>query len=250
MKTSEWIPGGGRLQRLMILVAVSATAVMTAGAQEPAFAPGAGMIAVPTVPPSTIQGEGDATIEAVAEFVEFSFAKTLDGDTLDACLASAGEFERTLRGEIEKRELPGSTLDVYGPVIPDVNVSSVYVRATLRCGVPRMEAPAEGTSRLAQLYEAIRACASGAECGVTGPVASVRDKRLVEQAAIGKAIENAYPKAEGAARVMNAQIVSVEHVVIEEVAWGVPPEPWVPFPDLKRLACRARVTVTYGFAAP
>jgi uncharacterized protein YggE len=76
---------------------------------------------------------------------------------------------------------------------------------------------------------------------------TVVDPTAIEQGAVARAVENAYPHAEAVALVMKAQITALNRVVIDQIAWNADPSSRAAQPDCSRLTCTARVKVSYAF---
>ncbi|HEO70775.1 MAG TPA: SIMPL domain-containing protein [Candidatus Hydrogenedentes bacterium] len=107
-----------------------------------------------------------------------------------------------------------------------------------------------GPGELAALCDEIVALAAELDCRVEGPVLDVKDRQSLERAAIALATENALPLAQTVAELMEAQIVSIDQVIIDGCKWNQDPETRAAQPDIRSLTCTAEVTVRYIFAVP
>lgn len=209
----------------------------------------------------TIQVEAHATIEAIPEYAEFWLHRQVPiTEELPAAEASAQvlALEDELRAGLEARELSPRVLmsDLrIGAVslkssaarLPSVEPSAASVSARLQFTILGYSTAENGPAQYAALVDKVRAVAKELDCGIEGPFLRVLDAKPVEAEAVAAAVENAYAPAEGAARVMRSQIVAVEHVDIRSIGWNSEPGQRESPGTLSRIACTARVLVSYVY---
>lgn len=207
----------------------------------------------------TIEAVGTATVDAAPDYVEFVFERILSAPSLaKACEAAAG-FEPRFRDLLKEHELAPSEVEITAPLFAKRTATSVStpphstvqlemrVQARVRFAVADFGTDAQALDSFARIYDKLKAVAAAVPCSPPLPRFGVFDPMPIEQAAIGKAVEAAYPHGEAAAQIMRARIVAVQHVSVEEVVWSSQnAEAQMGF-GLKGLGCRAQVRVTYVF---
>ena len=224
------------------LVVLAATAMFgSAGGQ---VAGDGGYVA--PVPPVTIDCTGKATVEVGPDYVEFWFDARPTGSSFAEAMKAAADVEPAVRKELEDRSLSPIDLKTFGPTIPDVNELSAHVAVQLKFSTASFTQSPDGPLEFAALCDALRAIAGKLGCTLRGPTTGVTNRKSLEQAALGKAVEAAYPHGEGVADILLSQIISVEQVRVTQVAWDKPTEAKTPQQDLRRSACTASVRVTYA----
>ncbi len=192
-----------------------------------------------------IESDGVATVEVVADYVEFAFSQDVTGASFAEAMARAERFEVELRVALKTQELGETDIVAVGPEVKAVEAPVVSLVLRVQFSATGYLAPKDGPKAFANLCDGLRKVAAGLGCRVTGPRFGVRKSVEAEQKAIGKALENAYSSAEGAARTMQVNIVAVERVVIEEVQWGTEQKRTRATLTMGLVACTARVHVTY-----
>jgi uncharacterized protein YggE len=199
--------------------------------------------------PVTVESQGVATVTIAPEVVVFWLHHRATGATFAEAHDAGAQFEERLQSALEAAEAVPGDLAVSLPVLQDVSKVEVLVTARLRYSTRDFADEAEGLKDFAVLCDTLRALAAELNSELEGPELEVRDREVIEQRAIGQAIENAYPHAAGAAQVMRASVVSVENVLIQRVTWNDDPESRLPQPDLRLARCTARVRVSYALTA-
>ncbi|MBN2308992.1 MAG: hypothetical protein JXR94_08485, partial [Candidatus Hydrogenedentes bacterium] len=190
---------------------------------------------------------------AEPDSVEFVLERESAGATFEEAAATAAGLGPALRAELEAL---GATADVSvrGPAIRDLSLVSARAAATVRFSTDGLADPETGPAAYGALCDTMRGLATKLGCTAQGPRMVAANARSVEQAAVAKAVENAYPHAEGAAQVMQVAIVAVQRVRVDAVKWddaaeAAAAEAAAPQADPARTVCTARVTVIYEYAA-
>lgn len=199
-------------------------------------------------PRSKIETQGEATIDTIPTYVEFALLKKCEGATLAEAVGKALELEPALRKELEARQLTAQSLTFTSPSIPSIQQKEARVAAKVRFNATGFSTGAEGPGEFAALCDTMVEIAGALGCVADGPALGSEDKSAVGEAAISKAIENAYPQARAAAQIMNAQIASVEKIQVLDVLWNQTAAPAELASDIRRLTCMAKVRVTYLLA--
>ena len=203
-------------------------------------------------PVSTIENTGVATVDVPPDDVAFWVhmdAVAAEVTFLDAMRAVLS-FGAAVRKELADREPGPYDLAMSAPAIVEMaDAHAVRVSARLQFSMTRFSNRETGPELFATLCDDMVAMARHLECDLEGPVLTVRSPEAVEQAAVALATENALPTAASVAELMNAHIISVDHVAVGECVWNDDPEARATLPDIRRLTCRARVKVRYVFSA-
>lgn len=196
---------------------------------------------------SVIETDAEATIDSVPTYVEFTLSKTLSAASLAEAVTEAMQFEPKLREQIDEQALSTKQLSFSSVIIPTANSRDVSVQARLRFSTVAFTANTDGLLEFARLCDKVSEMAKTAGATLEGPEFGVDTPAAVEQAAVGRAIEMAYPNAEAAAAIMRGQILAVDRVTILSVTWGKAAEQASTQSDVRRVACTAKVRVTYAF---
>ncbi len=228
-----WIP---------CLVVMGATAMIGAAQGQVA---GEGTYVLP-VQPVTIDCTGKASVEVTPDYVEFWIDARPAGSSFAEAMKTAIDVEPAVRKELDDRTLAPIDIKVFGPTIPDVKEVSAHVAIQLRFSTAPFTQSGDGPLTFAALCDGLRAVAEKLGGTLRGPVTGVTNRKPLEQAALGKAVEAAYPHGEGIADILLSQIVSVEQVRVAQVAWDKPTEAKTPKQDLRRSVCTVSVRVTYA----
>ena len=201
------------------------------------------------VPVSTIETEGMAVVDTLPTYVEFWLHVSTSGESATEAVEAALRFEPALRKELQTREMTPSELSFTGIAIPDVGTKEANVSARLRFSASTFTATEdEGARQFAQLCDKIIALIGAFQhAKLEGPALGLADMQTIEDSAIARATEKAYPAAKAAALIMNGQIIAVDKVVVETVVWNKAPGVNATQPDIRRVSCTAKVRVTYTF---
>jgi uncharacterized protein YggE len=194
-----------------------------------------------------IETEGVAVVDTAPTYVEFSLRAHATGATLVEAMDNALRFEPALRKELQTREMTPTDLAFSGVAIPSVTGKEAVISARLRFAASAFSSAEDGPRQFAALCDKIVALGATLSCAPEGPVLGVSDGAALEDAAVARATEKAYPAAKAAAQVMNGQIVAVDKVVVETVVWNNAPGATAPLPDIRRVACTGKVKVSYTF---
>lgn len=215
-----------------------------------------------TVTP-TIENTASATVAATPDYVEFWLHREGAGATYVAATEAALRLEPTLRQALEERKLSPIEIHFSGLAIPESIMEpkgsaaslsraprqAAYQSARLQFPGGAFTTGEDGPKQLAALCDTMQDLAKELKCSLEGPILGVKDTEALRQSAIARALENAYPAAEGAARLMRTNIMAVEKVQIEDIEWNADPDSRSRQPDLHRVTCTARVRVTYSIPA-
>jgi uncharacterized protein YggE len=199
---------------------------------------------------ASIESEGVGTVHTVPTYAEFWLEARAQGATVNEAVEAVLTFEPRLREALEARELKPTTLSMTGVAVPDVQAREAKVSAQVVFSLPSQAGAEDAPIQFATLCDAMQALAADLKCAVTGPRLGVSDKEAIEAAAVSKATEAAYPAAQAAAELMNANLTAVGKLVIERIAWNEAPEVNASQPDLRGATCTATVRVTYTFGEP
>lgn len=198
----------------------------------------------------TIASEGVAVVETAPDYVEFQLIRRITSTSLAQAAQLALEFEPRLRELLKARELSPSMIENSGPILaPGARPNEAGLRIRLRFSVTDFVKSEEDFTGYATLCEKVFGLAQPLHCVVEGPTLGLSDPEPSVRAAIGKAVENAYPAAEAVARIMPGYVIAVQHVDVQEVIWGQNGEMWEARPSLHRLTCTAKVRVIYVFSS-
>jgi len=201
---------------------------------------------------STIQTEAEATVDSAPSHVEFRLQKTSTGESLAAAVSDAIAFEPALRKHIEERELSIRDLQFTSVGQPKLDAKQATVVARIRVSTAAYSASTDGAVELAQLCDSMLDLAKTLGATIEGPSFGVDNPETLEQSAVTRAVELAYPNAEAAASILRGQITAVDQVAILSSEWNKISDDIAVQPDIRRVTCTARVRVTYTLvpAAP
>ena len=197
---------------------------------------------------TTIEAEGKATIDVAPTYVEFELQMKGEGATLLEATDKAAALEPALRQQLQTLELTPTELVFSGMSMPSLEKKEAHLTCRLRLNLRDLLGTADAPRQFASLCDKVAALATAIKATVVGPTLGIDDAQTVEDAAVARAIEKAYPRGRAAAQIMNGQIVAVETVNIQYVTWNTKSGPNESQPDLRRLVCTASVRVTYTFA--
>jgi hypothetical protein len=209
--------------------------------------------AIPAVsqsgPVGAFTARGEATVEAAPDYFDFSLRKSWRGETLAEAAREALAFEKVLLQSLESRELRAQNVDVQGISIPDLNDPLIHRGARIRFSAGGYRGTSEALLKFAGLCDTLRELARELACEITGPEAGVNDAQVFEQAAIGQALSQTLPLAEGGVTSMSAQVMTVNHAEVEALVWNAEGAGDVLFPQVAAMTCTASVIVTYDFGS-
>ena len=197
---------------------------------------------------TTIEAEGKATIDVAPTYVEFELQMKGEGATLLEATEKATALEPALRQQLQTLELTPTELVFSGMSMPSLEKKEAHLTCRLRLNMRDLLSTADAPRQFASLCDKVATLATATKATVVGPTLGIDDVQTVEDAAVARAVEKAYPRGRAAAQIMNGQIVAVETVNIQYVTWNTKSGPNESQPDLRRLVCTASVRVTYTFA--
>jgi len=200
-------------------------------------------------PVSLIESEGIATVDALPGHVDFWLHRRAEGETLAQATQGALELHDELREQLQTRNLKHMDLMFSDVAIPRLDPKVAHVSARVRFNATSFSTAEEGPQEFAALCDTIIDLAATLKCAAEGPILGVTDADAVEEAAIARAIEKAYPAGKAAAQTMNGQVVAVDKVTIIGTQWNASPDTKAMQPDVRRMTCTAKVKVVYAFAA-
>lgn len=211
----------------------------------------------------TVKSAGTAEVDVSPEFVDFWVIGELKEASIAESLKAALKLEAGLAQALKAENITPKEVLNYSPTLPILSEqdngrageNTVFTRTRLRYSMADLLYNEKGLELFGVLCDKLKAAAAGLKLTLTGPAFGVNDTEQVEGQAIASAIENAYPGAEAAARIMNLHVGSVASVEIEAVVWtgGLQTrfirESYQTNPsaygEIERLVCKARVQVTY-----
>jgi uncharacterized protein YggE len=198
----------------------------------------------------TIESEGSATVDVAPTNAEFIVTAAFTGGTVTEAMDKAQKFEPQLREQFTNRNLQPTTINFGGAAIEDMQKKQVRVTARIQFPSSAFNAPDNnGPLQFAGLCDNVMAAAAAVQADVTGPVLGVEDPAAVQQTAIQRAMERAYPSAKAAADIMNGQIVAVGKVNVQGLAWNDTGGSPAALPDSRRITCTAHIRVTYLYSS-
>lgn len=166
-----------------------------------------------------IDNTASATLNVAPSTAVFQFTKTINGDSLADAAKAATAFAPDLRGQLQDRGYTAAAVEISGPMIPSAQQTIIHLRAEVRLNLVSPGGDLTRGEALAEQCDAMRAMADALNCKFEGPILEAGDPADLENKAVSSAVENAYGRAEAAARVMQLRIVSVDNVSIQEVVW-------------------------------
>ncbi len=203
---------------------------------------------VPYEPP-TITASGSATIEAAPEYLECWLHKRVSAETFADAVKELEGLEEAITKAIEDHGLTPLETLFAAPAIPTAQTVVMTQAIRLRYGpAPPEESDASQQEYVASILDIHRELAAEVGCTLEGPRWGVTNPENVEQRAVASAVENAWPRAQGAAVIMQSTITSVKAIEAEEVQWNADPDWRGRLPEISRLTCTVKVTVTYEVA--
>ncbi len=196
---------------------------------------------------SIIETDAEATIDSVPSYAEFTFSKTSTAATLSDAVTEALQLEPRLREQMEENELTPKEMKFSSVTIPKADGQQANTSARVRFVAQPYSVNDDGVLQFAQLCQTLVKVAAAAGATLEGPAFGVDNPSPVEQSAVTRAIEMAYPLAEAAATIMRGQILAVDKVTVLSTEWGKPSDDSSMQPDVGRIVCKAKVRVSYAF---
>jgi len=215
-----------------------------------------GLAAAQETKVSTIETEGVAEVETIASQVEFRLNAEFKAPTLLEATNKALEFEPALREALQTAELSPVEMEFSTPVPGDLREATAEPDARIACAFARLRFHAapfvtgtEGPRDFARLCDKLASIAKNLQARIEGPTLIPQDPETAEQSAIVRAIELAYPPAKAIAGVMKGQVTAVDSVIVQSIEWNTHPSEGTPRAELRKLVCKVKVRVIYGFGA-
>ena len=195
---------------------------------------------------ASIHNVGEATVEARPDNVDFWLTREFTADTMQEAMAEAAGFEQTVVETLNQNGVsPHETLvGEKRPVDAALPLVQRFVR--IRFQHYAFRNPEDGMEQFAEVCDGVRQVAEDLDASLEGPYYDVVDRASVEQTAVNRAMEEAYPLANSAAQLMQGRIRAVDHVEILEISWERPMRATEEALQ-ERMICLARVRVTYAF---
>ncbi len=201
----------------------------------------------------TIEVEASARVSCAPEKICFTLHYERKGTSLEKLAEQVAGVEKQVKDGLKAVNIVPSDQEISSPVFQSgirdgkgevsatVTVRLVFLVTTFGQDEKRY-------ATFGKLCDQLSVFARALGCTIESPRFIPQDARAVEDAAIGKAIENAYPSAAAAASIMKAQLVAIKKVIVEPVTWHdqvnrVSDQS----PRLDTLQCEAHVRVVYSF---
>jgi len=188
---------------------------------------------------------GEATVEDKPTHVAFWIHRTVTADSVEAAAEGIADFEPMLRAAMTEHGLSASQVTVGAAAVSDTNEYTMYRSAQLRFSIAPYSTGDKGAIQFGALCDNVLAAAASVGAVVEGPTLTSDDERNVTRRAIAAATANAYPAGESVAEALSGGIVEVAQVQVVELVWNPDENTLRGLPTLQRIACRARVEVTY-----
>lgn len=209
-----------------------------------------GMIALTArgqeIPAAYVESDGEATITVGPNLVSFWFHFGVREGSMEDAVGVAEGFDNRLNVALQEANLQPVDFEVTPIAVNSLEPPSVYVGAQTVFSMANYAKPGEGAKLFAQLCDSIRAVAAKLECEVSGPVFEVNDKEGIIRQAVSAATERAFPSAESVARALKNTVWAVDTVRVLEVTWNKDLIAPRPVPNIREVACTAKVRVTYA----
>lgn len=195
-----------------------------------------------------IEAKGAATVEADPDIVDFWIHFEISGESFAEAGAGVKAAEQRLHATLDELKLTPMQVTLSAPSVPDVTQHEMHITAMLRYSATVFFNTEKGLAQFAELCDTNRGLAEQVEGTIEGPHFSVKNPEQVERAAIQKAMEEAYPKAQAAAEAMRSSITSVARVRVDEITWNNDPEWRGMQPEITRVTCTASIEIAYIYA--
>lgn len=196
---------------------------------------------------TTVETIGRATTEPPADYVEFTLRSSVQAETNVESAKKLAGFEKQLREAVDKSPLSPSSVQVNGPAPGNATDFRSHVSATVKLEASTFRHPTDEAEKVAGLCDEMTKIAKALSCSVEGPNYGVNEPARYVQESVAKAVENAYYPAEAAAVTLQAEIVSVARVEVDDVAWETNAGTNAEFkPSSQKIRCTATVRVTYA----
>ncbi len=166
-----------------------------------------------------IENESEVTIDAVPTAVIFKLIASFSGDSVTEATNDAELFEPALRAALKEADYDRATVSVTGPMLQDASTATIKIEGEIRLALATNSAEGTRSTAFAAMVDKINGIATTLKCMAKEPVLDVSDRAEFENKAVQRAIENAFTRSQAAATVMRLEIVSVDRVTIESVAW-------------------------------
>lgn len=196
-------------------------------------------------PAAYVESDGEATITTGPNLVSFWFHFGVGEATMEDAVAVAEGFDNRLNVALQEANLVPVEFELTPIAINSLEPPSVYVGARTVFSMANYAKPGEGAKLFARLCDGIRAVATKLECELSGPVFEVNDKDGIVRQAVAAATERAFPPAESVARALKNAVWAVDTVRVLEVTWNKDLIAPRPTPNIREVACTAKVRVTY-----
>ncbi len=194
---------------------------------------------------SFIVSDGVGTVYAPPSHVAFWLHFSLPEGDLRRGLAAAKPIEGQLREFFANRESRPVTTDIYPPHVASLEEGRSKVTVELRFSMAGLMGGETGAAKFGGLCEEIKVLGKKLVCGVSEPAMVIAEDSVTIQEAVHEATKQAFTAASGAAAALGAEIRTVERVKVLEITWNDPPDTEAIYPNIERVACTARVRVTY-----
>ena len=192
-----------------------------------------------------VRATGMATVEAAPDYVEFWLRMSRSGTTFEEAAAATEGIEDLILEACEALDLAPLDVKASAQSIEDVDDLRVTRTVRLRFAARVMGNAEESRRHFAWLCDRNRALATELACTLEGPFLGVNERERIEQSALTRAMENAYPLAQRAAAEMQSTVTSVQEADIAEVIWNDDPNWRGPQPEYGRVTCTVRVRMVY-----
>lgn len=228
---------------LCVVISLAATGVNATAQQFDAYA---------AAQKPTIVVHGTAALPVAPEYVEFTLTHELRAATCEEAQQRIAQFGPQLHELAAARELKPQQFTISDPLFiasisrKDTDVAA-RVNAVLRFPLTAVEESLDRTRLFARICDQVSELAKATDCAMSGPKLGVENPLVTEKAAIAKAIEKAYPHAEGAAGILPALVTAVNEISILMVQWEGGEGQSAAGANPAEIVCTAKVRVTYTF---
>jgi uncharacterized protein YggE len=192
-----------------------------------------------------VRATGTATVEAAPDYIEFWLRLSRTGATFEEAAAATEGIEDRILEACETLDLAPLDVKASAQAIEDVDNLEVVRTVRLRYAARVMGGADEARRHFAWLCDRNRALATELAGTLEGPFLGVNDRERIEQSALTRAMEGAYPLAQRAASEMNSAVTSVYEADIVSVTWNNDPNWRGPQPEFGRVTCTIEVRMAY-----
>jgi hypothetical protein len=193
-----------------------------------------------------IKNIGEGTAYIVPSHVEFWIHCKEESHPIELAMTQAVDFREDLEKQLEREKIAPLEVEHLSPAVTDMDTGEVRVSSRLRFSMSKFTQHDAGAMLFADLCDTLKTIAANLNARVDEPVLlSSKENNLAQQAVV-IATENALDLANAVAETLLTSVYSVEEVEILGLTWNKTPRFKGVEPNIRQIACTARVKVTYA----